>query len=176
MKQLIKKYSKIEYCLYLYTAVYFIINLLILTKFPAMHSDESWLSGLTRAMMHDGLNSTEYFFDLIPRYPHAIKIIFHILQMPFIMLFGYSLFSVRLMSLIFGIIALILFFKTIHQITDSFGIAFLGMVVLSLDIQFIYASHFARQEIIITAFILAAIYYILSKIKNWKIKNDVIAG
>jgi len=141
-----------------------------------MHSDESWLSGLTRAMMHDGLNSTEYFFDLIPRYPHAIKIIFHILQMPFIMLFGYSLFSVRLMSLIFGIIALILFFKTIHQITDSFGIAFLGMVVLSLDIQFIYASHFARQEIIITAFILAAIYYILSKIKNWKIKNDVIAG
>ena len=86
----------------LYLTGYFFINILFLTKYPFMHSDESWLSGLSRTMMYDGLGSTEYFFDLVPRYPHAIKIIFHILQIVFIKLFGYSLFSVRLLSLVFA--------------------------------------------------------------------------
>ena len=63
--------------------LYFVFSLFFLDKFPFMHSDESWLSGLTRTMMHEGLDSTETFFDLLPRYPHAIKSFFHIMQNAF---------------------------------------------------------------------------------------------
>ena len=159
-----------------YVITYFIVNIIFLTKFPSMHSDESWLSGLTRSMMHKGLGTTGYFFDMLPRYPHAIKTIFHILQMPFILIFSYNLFSVRLLSLIFGIISLMFFYKILVKLTNSSLISLIGTITLSIDIQFIYASHFARQEIIIVASILFGIYYILSRIDNWNIKNDIITG
>lgn len=177
MKSKLQKYLKnIDKFLLAYLALYFVTNLLILSNFPVMHSDESWLSGLTLSMMNEGLGTTEYFFDLIPRYPHAIKIIFHIVQMPFILIFGYKLFAVRLISLIFGIISLILFYKIIKKLTDSKILSLVGMIILSLDIQFIYASHFARQEIIIVFFILAGIYFTVSKIESGSIKNDIITG
>ena len=87
--------------------LYFFINLLFLCKFPFMHSDESWLSGLSRNMLENKtFIMTESFFDLYPRSPHAIKIVFHALQAIFISSLGYGLFAVRLMSLIFGCLSL----------------------------------------------------------------------
>jgi len=168
--------KKINLYLLVYIGIYFVINLILLTKFPTMHSDESWLSGLTRSMMNEGVGTTEYFFDLLPRYPHAIKTIFHLMQMMFISIFGYSLFAVRLLSLFFGIISLVIFYKILVKLTNSNILSFIGMIILSLDIQFIYASHFARQEIVIIAFILAGTYYIISRVNTWSIKNDIITG
>lgn len=177
MKSSIKKFLlNTDKFLLVYLAIYFVINLVFLTKFPVMHSDESWLSGLTLSMMNEGLGTTEYFFDLIPRYPHAIKIIFHIIQMPFILLFGYNLFAVRLVSLIFAIISLILIYKIINRLTDSKGFSIIGLIAVSFDIQFIYASHFARQEIIIVFFILSGIYFIVSRTNDWSMRNDIITG
>lgn len=147
----------------IYIFCYFLISLSFLTDFPFVHSDESWLSGLTRNMMEKGdLGVTEAFYDLKPRYPHGIKIIFHLLQMPMLALFQYNVFAFRLLSLIFGCIALILFYfllKTIFIGKDQgrFGaFPLAGTLLLSVDIQFIYASHFARQEIILICCILAS--------------------
>jgi len=159
-----------------YLLFYFIVNIFFLSRFPAMHSDESWLSGLSRTMVNEGFGATEYFFDLLPRYPHAIKIIFHMMQMPFICIFGYNLFAVRLLSLIFGMLCLLLFYKILIKLTKSFAVSFLAMAIISLDIQFIYASHFARQEIVMTAVVLAAILYIVSNAENWSLKNDIVTG
>lgn len=167
------KINKDNY-IYFYLAFYVSISLLFLTSFPRMHSDESWLSGLTRTMMSQGLNTTEYFFDALPRYPHAIKSIFHILQMPFILVFGYNLFAVRLMSLVFATIALFFFYKLLKHITKSSVIALIGTIILSIDIQFVYSSHFARQESIIVAFLIFGIYYVVLRSDNWSIKNDIV--
>ena len=137
-----------------------------------MHSDESWLSGLTRSMMNGGLDSTETFFDLMPRYPHAIKTIFHLLQMVFIKIFGYNLFSIRLLSLIFAAASLILMYKIGTLFLKNNKSAFWAMVFLSISIQFVYASHFARQEIIILMGILLIVYYMLKNSDIWTWKND----
>ena len=159
---------------YCYVGGWFIVNLFFLTKFPFMHSDESWLSGLTRSMMNRGLDSTETFFDLIPRYPHAIKTIFHLLQMGFIKIFGYSLFSVRLLSLIVASASLILLYKIGVLFLKNNKTAFFAMVFLSISIQFVYASHFARQEIIILMGMLLIVYYMLNYSENWSWKHDLI--
>ncbi len=145
----------------LFLVVYFLMNLLFLTQYPFVHSDESWLSGLTRNMLESkDLGVTETFYDLKPRYPHAIKTIFHLLQMPFLMIFGYHVFSFRLLSLITSMIVLFLFQRFLLRLSPiDFGniqgnrgivvIPILGMAMMASSIQFIYAAHFARQEIIL---------------------------
>lgn len=149
------------YVLMVYLFVYLFINLIFLTDYPFVHSDESWLSGLTRNMMESSsLGVTEPFFDLKHRWPHAIKSLFHILQMPFIGLFGYSIFSFRLLSLLFSLISLICFYLFLQELMriknkSSNNLPLMGTILFSLNIQFIYASHFARQEIILLAGLLA---------------------
>lgn len=162
--------------LYIFILLYFIVNLLMLNNFPFMHSDESWLSGLTRTMINGGINKTETFFDLLPRYPHAIKSLFHIGQMPFILIFGYNLFAVRLVSLIVGCIALIVVYKIANYISKSNSLALLLTMILAFDVQFIYASHFARAEIIIAFGILLIYLYIIKNIQTWSYKKDIIVA
>ncbi len=131
----------------LYLFCYFLLSLTFLIEFPLVHSDESWLVGLTRNMAENGSFSvTEPFFDARPRYPHAIKLLFHALQMLFLQISGYSVFSVRLLSLIAGVISLFFFYLTARKLLPRTIYAFLLTVMFSLDIQFIYASHMARQE------------------------------
>lgn len=155
---------KKETVLGIYVLLYFLVNLSILTDFPFVHSDEAWLSGLTRNMMESGnLGVTETFFDLKPRYPHGIKSLFHLLQMPMLALFGYQVFSFRLLSLIFGCLSLMAFYFLLKYILGrgdgtSAWYPLLGTVLLSLDIQFIYAAHFARQEILLIFAMLLVIY------------------
>jgi len=152
--------------LYIFLTIYFFINLIFLTRFPFMHSDESWLSGLSRNIAENkSLAVTETFFNLAPRYPHAIKSIFHLGQVLFMYLFGYTLFTFRLISLLFSLISIYLF-NIITQKTIKNN-SFMFTIIFALDIQFIYASHFARQEIIILALFLLAFNLVLSnKIKS----------
>ena len=64
---------------------FFIINILFLNNFPFIHSDEPWLSGLSRQIWQSqSFQATEPFFDLKPRHPHALKIFFHSLQIFFL--------------------------------------------------------------------------------------------
>lgn len=145
--------------------VFFVVNIAFLSQYPFIHSDESWLSGLTKAMIENkNFAATEPFFDLMPRFPHAIKILFHFLQIPFLLVFGYGPFSARLPSLLAGTASLVVFYKIMDYRTPgnagghgwtAAGLTFL----LALDIQFLYASHFARQEILLVLCLLTAVYF-----------------
>ncbi len=137
---------------------YFVVNTLFLSQFPFIHSDESWLSGLTRVFIEfKSLAATEPFFDLLPRYPHAIKVVFHILQMPFLLLFGYSPFAARLLSLAAGTAALWIFFRLLRRRAPSAAVPV--TLLLAIDIQFIYAAHFARQEILLVLCLVLALLF-----------------
>ncbi|HML45564.1 MAG TPA: hypothetical protein PKE04_02290 [Clostridia bacterium] len=140
---------------------FFILNLAALTRFPLVHSDESWLAGLSRNMMESSsLGVTEPFFDLKPRYPHAIKVFFHLLQMPFLRAFGYSAFSARLLSLLFGVAALFLAFRCcLKTASPGLSLGFLGL--LSVNAQFLAATHIARQEILLLSGMLLLLLWIL---------------
>lgn len=159
---------------------YFIINLFFLTAFPFVHSDEAWLSGLSRAMSEKKhLAITEPFFDLYPRTPHAIKTIFHLIQIPFMKLFGYRVFSFRLLSLIFGTITLYFFYQLALSLLAAHKLALLATLLLAVDIQFIYASHFARQEIVLLFSLVLALYLLLKDQKYYRerlIARDIMVG
>jgi len=106
-----QKYSRIFS--YLYIISFFFVHLATLTTYPLVHSDEAWLAGLSQAYMkNQSIFVTEPFFDLMPRQAHAIKSLFHLIQIPFIHFWGYELFSVRLISLIGGTLVLILIIRS----------------------------------------------------------------
>ena len=149
--------------------LFFILNLFVLTNFPFIHSDEAWLSGLSRQIMQtENLTSTETFFDLLPRHPHAFKIFFHLLQIIFIKIFDYQIFTFRLISLLAGSLSLYFFYKISFLIIKSKTLSLGSLIILAVDIHFIYSSHLARQEIILILIMLTAIYYFL---KNIAFKN-----
>lgn len=157
--------------------IYFLVNLSFLTHFPFIHSDESWLSGLSRNILQTkNFASTETFFDLYPRNPHAIKIIFHSIQIIFIKVLGYNIFSVRLISLLFGCFTLYYFYKLCNEIFNSSIKSIIATIFLAIDIQFIYASHFARQEAVVLFLFIYGLYYFYKNINDHKIKQDVILG
>jgi 4-amino-4-deoxy-L-arabinose transferase-like glycosyltransferase len=151
----------------LYIFVYLLINILFLNNFPFVHSDESWLSGLSRNYLETGSPAvTETFFNIYPRFPHGIKIIFHYIQSAFIFLLGYSPFTIRLISLLSSCGTLYIFYLINYRKTKDLSFALVSTVVLSLDIQYIYASHFARQEIIILFLMLFSYYIYYSNISS----------
>lgn len=150
--------------IYLLLIIFALVNLLFLTNFPFVHSDEAWLSGLSRTMLQKkDLSVTESFFDLYPRNPHSIKTLFHLLQIVFLKLIGYKIFTFRLLSLLIGSSSLYIFYKIAKKLTDNDLLVIMTTIMMGLDIQFIYASHFARQEIILVFIFLIALYYYLDK-------------
>lgn len=162
---------------FLYLVAYGLLSFSFLELFPLVHSDESWLAGLTRnmAQFHD-FSVTEPFFDAWIRYPHAIKILFHGLQMLVLSFADYTVGSVRLISLIFGLAALYIFFLTAEKLLKNTGMAFSCMLLFSLDIQFIYASHFARQEIQLLLLIVTAFYLFFRTEHPYTVKQAILFG
>ncbi|WP_245537628.1 ArnT family glycosyltransferase [Sediminispirochaeta smaragdinae] len=150
------------------------MNLFLLTHYPFVHSDEAWLSGLSRNwLISHSITVTEPFFDLVPRSPHAIKLLFHLLQASVFSIFGYGIYQARMISLSFGVASLLLFQQVIKRFLGSDTgkkendtIAFLFMVLLSLDPQFLASSHFARQEIALLFFLLLGLNILLSQGKG----------
>lgn len=134
----------------IYISIYSLFSYFTLTLFPYIHSDEPWLAGLSKAYLeHKTIFVTEPFFDLMPRTAHSIKSFFHFFQSVFISLFGYNIHSVRLISFLFGIGSLILIYLILEDCLENSLLPLLITILISLNKQFIYASHLARQEIIL---------------------------
>ena len=153
----------------IYILIWTAVNLIFLTRFPAMHTDESWLAGLSRTiLLTASASSTESFFDLVPRAPHAIKLLYHLIQALFIKAAGFSLAAARMPSLLAGAAALGAFGSLLRK-TGLPALA--GTVLLSLNIQFIYASRFGRQEIFILLFMLLSLCALSSKRRDGALRG-----
>ena len=163
--------------LFFYLIVYGLVSFYFLETFPLVHSDESWLAGLSRNMAEYGdFSVTEPFFDAWVRYPHAIKILFHAVQWLFFTFADYTIGTVRLFSLLTGLAVLVLFYLTAEKLLKNSGMAFLFMLIFSFDIQFIYASHFSRQEINLLLLFVASLYLFFHTETPYNVKQAVLWG
>ncbi len=133
---------------------YLLAHLFTLNSHPFVHSDEAWLAVLTRAMVTErSPASVEEVFRITPRYPHALKTLYHLVQAPFLSI-SWSVFAARLPSLIAGFFSLVL----VTQIASVAGLGrrlrFVPGLFMALSPQFWYASHLGRQEMLLTALFL----------------------
>ncbi len=133
-------------------ALYFLLNLFYLDSYPFVHSDEAWLASLTRSIITEkNPAATEEFFRITERFPHAVKLLFHIIQLPFLMM-DFSINSARLISIIASVFVLYFLNLLIKKYISSNFIRIFTLLLIITDIQYIYISRFARQEIIIYLF------------------------
>lgn len=173
LKNQIKKIETIG--IYIYLSLYGVVSYLFLADFPLVHSDEPWLGGMANAYLNNkSLFVTESFFDLMPRTVHTIKSLYHIIQIPFITVFGYSITSLRLPSLLAGLLALYVFYILIYKLFKLTYLSLILTVLLSLNLQFIYASHFARQEMLLLMVLLLAYQCYISYPKKHYLPGIII--
>lgn len=159
-----------NFYIHIFLVIYSIFNLLTLTKFPLIHSDEAWLAGLTDNYLdYKTIFVTESFFDLMPRTLHTIKSFYHLLQLPFITLFGNTPFAIRLLSLLAAIITLYFFNKLFLSFKLSPIRALMYTIIFSLNLQFIYSAHFGRQEMILLMMLTICTYLYFSNQSIYKI-------
>ena len=156
--------------------IYIILSIVTLIYFPSMHSDEGWLASLSRTIIiEQNIGAGEDFFHEVDRNPHALKSIFHLLQIPFVNI-SFNLFTVRLLSLVAGFITLGFLYQSTIIIFHNKRAAIGVVVLIALDIQFIYISHFARQEILILLVFAICLYIFLKPWETWQYKKDLLIG
>ena len=143
-------------------ALYFLLNLFFIDSYPFVHSDEAWLASLTRSIITEkNPAATEEFFRTTERFPHSVKLLFHIIQVPFIKM-DFSINSARLISIIASVCVLYFLYLLIKQYISSKFIRIFTLLLIITDIQYIYISRFARQEIIIYLFAVIQLVIIAS--------------
>lgn len=146
-----------------------------LTKYPFVHSDEAWLSGLSRTVLHKStFNVSEGFFDLYPRAIHALRLVFVSIQIFFTRIFGYSIFSFRLISLIFASASLIILYLYYKKNEYKLIHILVFLIAIGFNIQFVHTSHIARQEPIILFGMIVA--YTLTLSLKTKYRSLIIAS
>ncbi len=142
--------------------IYFVLNMFLLDSFPFVHADEAWLASLTRAVINEkSFAAVEDFFILTKRHPHALKSVFHMMQIPFVA-FSFSVISVRILSLIFSSANLFFFYMILKKNIRNRKIILFTLILLAADIQYLYISRFARQEIIILTLLTTVLYLLNS--------------
>lgn len=148
---------------------YLVLQLTTLTAYPYIHSDESWLSGFSRTALDKGTFSTsEPFFDLYPRAVHGLRVIFSIVQIIFMSVLGYSIFSMRMVSLVFSLLSLWIIYRCWRFSDMSKALSLLSTGLIGLSIQFFMMSHVARQEPLIL-FGMVLCYHLVDRLSNEKI-------
>lgn len=147
-----------------------------LTRFPFVHSDEVWLASLTRSMLEErSFTATEEFFRLTDRHPHAIKTLFHLIQMPAVLI-SFSAVSVRLISVIaaLGMVIAGWFAGTGATRTVAGGTGFAS--ILAVEPILFAASHIARQEIVLALILVTAIAIYERRRTSWTIGVTIGLG
>ncbi len=171
------KWRKGHIIIIVFIILYFFANLLFIDRFPFVHSDETWLAGLSRYILHTGKpGQTEPFFDLYERHPHGLRVLFQGLQIVSIKLFGYSLRTVRGLSLLFAAAALYVYYRLILEMNGRRGTAFFSVLLLAFGIQFLYAGRFGRQESVLLFIHLLSLYFFFKSVRTGSAGGDVLAG
>lgn len=137
-------------------ALWLAAGVLGLTRIPPMHADEAWLASETRAILVAGSAAASAdFFHVSERRPHAIRLLFHALQAPFVAA-SFSLASVRTLSLLCGAAALLLagVVGRVRFRSPAAIVLFVGG--LAADPMVTAASHLGRPEIVLVLFMMAA--------------------
>lgn len=165
--------ERIDIIAFAYIAIYFIIGIFTLTSFPLVFTDEPWLSEPSYNFIKNGTMRMMSF----PNYGNELVhngIIFMLLNVITIWLFGFTLFAVRLFPFLFFIGSLLVLYLLLRKLFDK-KLALPIMVLVSIHPFTVNASRLMRTEVFVFFFFLFGIYIIHN---GWKedCKKMFIAG
>ena len=120
------------------------------TKSP--WSDEAWFAqaGLNLAtkgeMTTPVLETAGTKFKGLDRHTYWVMPLHLVTQAGWYKIFGFSLFSMRMLSAVFGLLALLAWYVIVESLTGDRKIAFLTLLLLACDYIFVQAAAFGRMD------------------------------
>jgi Dolichyl-phosphate-mannose-protein mannosyltransferase len=127
-----------------------------LTKRP--WSDEGWFANAPWNLVTKGWMGTtvveqasQPFLNGIDRYTYWVMPLHLILQAAWYKVFGFSLLTMRSLSLIFGLVALGSWYLIMKALSQDKTVTALTVVLLALDYNFIMSSSFGRFDLMCAA-------------------------
>lgn len=133
-------------------------------KDPPVWPDETSFFDMSQTFSKSGRIATSIYGNIAPGIENTdigYPPLYFIIQSYWANLFGTEIETLRLLSLFFAISSLVLFFFIAKKLFNSNSLAFLGTVILSLDIHFSRASRLARMEILTFFFVVSSLLTIL---------------
>ncbi|MGH9872027.1 MAG: hypothetical protein ACRD9S_06125 [Pyrinomonadaceae bacterium] len=151
-------FSRTErWLVFLAVAAYVVLSVASsLTKRP--WSDEGWFANAPLNLVTKGWMGTTVveqaghpFLNGIDRYTYWVMPLHLILQAAWYKIFGFSLLTMRSLSLVFGLVGLASWFLIMKALSQSNRIASLTVALLALDYNFIMGSSFGRFDMMCAA-------------------------
>ncbi|MDQ2806852.1 MAG: glycosyltransferase family 39 protein, partial [Chloroflexota bacterium] len=154
------------------------IHLLSLLRFPAAFEDEGWLANRAWGLLHTGWAFGTVDSGVFENYPHYERFFFWLcsaLTAPALALFGPTLLAVRLVSLLFGLVLLVVIYYIAVQLYDHYT-GLLAVGLLGLSVPFFQMAHLGRQDITVAAFGYGAVACYLSAARSGRAWQGFLAG
>ena len=141
-----------------------VFSILTLSSFPTAFIDEGWNANRSWALLQTGRafagvdNGVYQQFDGYWTYFPYLATLIHAIS---IWAFGLSLESMRLVSVFFGLVLLLVVYVIAQRLYNR-RIALISMLLLASSAPFILSSHLGRHDIIVTALGFGAVALYLS--------------
>jgi hypothetical protein len=115
-------------------------------------ADEGWFANAPYTLITKGwLGTTALeptgFLKGINQYTYWVMPLHLLLQAAWYKIFGFSLLSMRSISLVFGLVALVSWFLIMRSLSGSSRLGFLTAALLAFDYNFIMSSSFGRMDL-----------------------------
>jgi hypothetical protein len=145
------------------------LNLFSLMRYPPPFVDEAWNVSRAWAYLNTGQNYSSMDYDFIQQYPGYWRYYPLIPTWMFSLSFvaGPSLSAARFVSLLFGMVLLVAMY-VIGRHLGGWIVGFASVILTASSLPFIYSSHLARPDIMMTACGFWAIAFSLNRqVRFW---------
>jgi 4-amino-4-deoxy-L-arabinose transferase-like glycosyltransferase len=133
---------------------------------PGLHADEASVGYDSYAVLNYGIDRNGFHNPVIfNAYGQGMNSLYQYLSMPFIAVFSLNTFSVRLLSLLLGILSLFLFYILVKDVSDE-KTALVSAFLLAISPWHIITSRWGMEENIFYAIFLIGALFLVRSFKN----------
>lgn len=134
---------------------------------PGLNQDEASIGYDAYAILHYGMDRNGVHLPVhLIAWGSGQNALYAYLSMPFILLFGLTPLSVRALSLVMGLLAMIVFYLIMKRLSASSGAGIAAMFFIAINPWHIMMSRWALESNLFPTMILIAVYLLLRSFDN----------
>lgn len=145
-----------------------LVRILYITSIPpGLNQDEASIGYDAYAILHYGIDRNGVHLPVhLIAWGSGQNALYAYLSMPFILLFGLSPLSVRLLSVVMGLLGMLFFYLIMRRLTASPGAGTAAMFFIAVNPWHIMMSRWALESNLFPTMILIAVYFLMRSLEN----------
>ncbi|WP_340021183.1 glycosyltransferase family 39 protein [Paenibacillus sp. FSL K6-1096] len=145
-----------------------LVRILYITSIPpGLNQDEASIGYDAYAILHYGIDRNGVHLPVhLIAWGSGQNALYAYLSIPFILLFGLTPLSVRLLSVVMGLLSMLFFYLIMRRLTASPGAGTAAMFFIAVNPWHIMMSRWALESNLFPTLILIALYFLLRSFGN----------